>query len=301
MSSCWRYGGEAGQVVAVGQHGQRLGAEEVVVPDAEQAEEHRQVLLERRGAEVLVDGVEAVEHLAEAVGPDGDHQRQADGRVVASSGRRPSPRSRTCWRCRCRTPRTSLGVGGHRHEVLGHRRRRRRGRRAAHSRAEWALVIVSRVVKVFERDDEQRLGRVEVAGGLVEVGAVDVGDEPHRERRGRRRAAAPRRPCAGPRSEPPMPMLTTLRIALAGVARPTRPSAPGRRSRPCGRAPRAPRGPRRRRRPRSTRVARRPQRDVQHGAVLGDVDLLAGEHGVAQLGDPGACGPGRTAARASRR
>ena len=29
------------------------------------------------------------------------------------------------------------------------------------------------------------------------------------------------------------------------------------------------------------------QRDVQHGAVLGDVDVLAREHGVAALGDAG--------------
>ena len=46
-----------------------------------------------------------------------------------------------------------------------------------HSRAVWALVIVSRVVNVFEADDEQRLLGVEVAGRLGEVGAVDVGDE----------------------------------------------------------------------------------------------------------------------------
>ena len=46
----------------------RLGAEEVDVPDADQAEEDGQVPLERRGAEVLVDGVEAGEHVAEALG-----------------------------------------------------------------------------------------------------------------------------------------------------------------------------------------------------------------------------------------
>ena len=37
---------------------------------------------------------------------------------------------------------------------------------------------------------------------------------------------------------------------------------------------------------------RRPQRDVQHGAVLGDVDLLAAEHGVdarAQAGFLASC------------
>ena len=36
---------------------------------------------------------------------------------------------------------------------------------------------VSSVVKVFEQIDEQRLGRIEVARGLDDVGAVDVGHE----------------------------------------------------------------------------------------------------------------------------
>ncbi len=58
-------GGEALQVLLVGQHGDRLRAEEVGVPDGEQAQQHRQVALERRGAEVLVHLVEAGEHRAE--------------------------------------------------------------------------------------------------------------------------------------------------------------------------------------------------------------------------------------------
>ena len=40
-------------------------------------------------------------------------------------------------------------------------------------------------------------------------------------------------------------------------------------------------------------VARHPQRHVQDRAVLGDVDLLAGEHRVAALGAPRAPGPAR--------
>ena len=60
------------------------------------------------------------------------------------------------------------------------------------------------------RDDEQRLRRVEV-GVFSHVGRVDVGDEPAP-------GTGPCSPCnasyaiTGPRSEPPMPMLTTLRI-----------------------------------------------------------------------------------------
>ena len=90
----------------------------------------------------------------------------------------------------------------------------------------------------------------------------------------------------GPRSLPPMPMLTTLRIRL-----PVWPvHAPD--ADPVGEA----------RHPvedavhlRDDVVAvdldalalRRPKRDVQDGAVLGDVDLLAREHRVAQLLDTG--------------
>ena len=40
-------------------------------------------------------------------------------------------------------------------------------------------------------------------------------------------------------------------------------------------------------------VARHPQRDVEDGAVLGDVDVLAGEHRVAALGDAALARPAR--------
>ena len=72
-----------------------------------------------------------------------------------------------------------------------------------------------------------------------------------------------------------MPMLTTLRDPLAGVALSTRRRAPGRRRRPSGRAPRARRPPRPAPSTVERRVARQPQRGVQHRAVLGDVDVLA--------------------------
>ena len=37
-------------------------------------------------------------------------------------------------------------------------------------------------------------------------------------------------------------------------------------------------------------LARHPQRDVEHRAVLGDVDVLAGEHRLAALGEPALVG-----------
>ena len=49
------------------------------------------------------------------------------------------------------------------------------------------------------------------------------------------------------------------------------------------------------------RASRRAQRDVQHGAVLGDVDLLAAEHRVDARAQAGLLAPAAAAARASRR
>ena len=63
------------QVLVVRQDRLRLRAEEVVVPHADQAEDHRKVSLEGRGAEVLVDRVEAREHLPELLVADGEHER----------------------------------------------------------------------------------------------------------------------------------------------------------------------------------------------------------------------------------
>ena len=101
-------GREACQVVAVGQDRVRGGAEEVGVPDPDQA----------RGAP---GGYAPTEPSRSArpwsrkpasispkpSGPIAIIRRQPDRRVEASSGRRPSPRTRTCSRCRCRIAATS--------------------------------------------------------------------------------------------------------------------------------------------------------------------------------------------------
>src|SRR5262249_15477680 len=68
------------EVLVVGQYGNRLGAEEVAVPDAEQPHQHWHVALKRRRAEMLVHLMEAGEHVAEIIRPDGDHGREPDGR-----------------------------------------------------------------------------------------------------------------------------------------------------------------------------------------------------------------------------
>ena len=84
-------GREAVQVLAVRQHGVALGTEEVDVPDIEQAHQRDGVVLERGVAEVLVDGVEALEELLEALGTEHDDQRQAHGGVNGIAAADPVP------------------------------------------------------------------------------------------------------------------------------------------------------------------------------------------------------------------
>ena len=66
-----------------------------------------------------------------------------------SSDRRPSPRTRTCWRCRCRT--WKLRPHWSRRPRNASRRPPSSPSAATHqARAEWALVSVSSVVKVLD-------------------------------------------------------------------------------------------------------------------------------------------------------
>ena len=67
-------------------------------------------------------------------------------------------------------------------------------RRQHQSRAEWALVSVSSVVKVFDEMMNSVSAGVEIARGLDDVGAVDVRHEAKRHVAVGCNAAAPRRP-----------------------------------------------------------------------------------------------------------
>ena len=84
-------GWEPFQVLLVRQYRDRLRSEEIVVPDGQQAHEHRQVALERRGAEVLVHLVEAIQQSAEVIRADSTHGRQADRRVHGVAPADPVP------------------------------------------------------------------------------------------------------------------------------------------------------------------------------------------------------------------
>ena len=241
----------------------------------------RQVALQRRLAEVLVHRVEAGR--ASRRTPRVRSRAWSRGRSPSpsSSGRRPSPRSRTCCRCRCRTPRRPRRWS----------RRRRSAWRPPPRPAEPGQRPIPRGVGVGHRlqrreglrgDDEQRLRRIEVAGRLGEVGAVDVGDEAE----GHVAAAVVAQRLVGHhRAEVGAADADVDDVAdrLAGVALPLARADPLGERAPSGRAPRGPRWTTSSPSTISERSARHPQRDVQDGAVLGDVDLLAREHRLAPL------------------
>ena len=142
-------GGEPLQVLVVGQHRDGLGAEEVGVPDGRAAPSAPAGSARTapcgsarpsRGSRPASRGTAPARSRAWSRGRSPS---------PSSSGRRPSPRTRTCWPCRCRTspPRRRWS-----------RRRRSASRRAcsspsaasSQSRAVRALVIVSSVVKVLD-------------------------------------------------------------------------------------------------------------------------------------------------------
>ena len=186
-------GGEALQVLVVRHHADGLRVEEVAVPDREQPHEHRQVLRERRGAEVLVHRVEAGEHLAEVLGTDRDHRRQADRGVHRVAAADPVPEAEHVRGVDAEL-RDALGVGRDRDEVLGDRVVGRRARRRPSPAPSVAFVSVSSVPNVFEETMNSVSSADEVARRLDEVGRVDVRDEAERQvARGVVRAA-PRTP-----------------------------------------------------------------------------------------------------------
>ena len=140
-----------------------------------------------------------------------------------------------------------------------------------------------------------RIGRLQHVG---EMAAVDVG---HELAARARRAVKARSACtamAGPRSEPPMPMLTTSVkgfCALPTIAPPRTPSAnASMRSRSLmtvlldlGAA--------------DAGARRLAQRHVQHRAILGGVDLLAAPHRIDALAQPDGVGELQRACRARSR
>ena len=275
-------GGEAVQVLVVGQDGAGFGAEEVAVPDREQAHQHRQVFGQRRLAEVLVHRVEAGQHLGEAGRADRQHRREPDRRVHRVAAPDPLPE-----------PEHVVGVDPERGDLLGVGRDRdevlRDRRLVAAEAGQRPLAGGAGVGHRLQRreglrgDDEQGLLGVEVAGRLDEVGAVDVGDEAEghlapaevaQRLVGHHRAeVGAADPDVDDVADRPAGVADPLAAAhpLAEVAHPVEGLVDLLDDVDAVDDQRA--------------AARHPQRDVEHGPVLGDVDVLAGEHRFAPFVD----------------
>ena len=229
--------------------------------------------------------MQAGEELAKPDGPDGDHQREPDRRVHRVAAAHPIPEAEhvaTVIVDRVDAELGDLGgVGAHGDEVLRHRGIAQRGRQPAAS-----LVGVGDGLDGGERlgtDHHQRGGRVEIGEVGGDVGAVDVADE------------AAHQP--------------GLAEGLGGEVRHGRPQVAaadadvddGGDALPGGAQPLAAAHLLRERRHaiehcvhighhvvtihHHAGTGRRAQRGVQHGALLGGVDQLAGEHRIATLGN----------------
>ena len=273
------------QQLGVGQDGVGLGAEEVGVPDVEQPHQGRHVARRARwcGSARPSRGTRpAARRTGRARSPPPARCRS---RSPSSSGRRPSPRSRTRWPGRCRTPPPCRA-----------RWRRPRsasayglaGRRAPAQPVEQPGLAESGVGERLEGaeglagDDEQRGSRVQPGqlrgasvGSMLEmnrhsIAVLAVGRERlvghHRAEVGAADPDVDDR--ADPLAGDPGP-----RAGADLVGEGVDPVA----------APRARRRRRPDRRPPATTSAGQPQRGVQHGAVLGDVDVVAAEHRVAAV------------------
>ena len=184
-------GGKAPEPLVIGDHAVRGVAEDVAVPDAEQPHQDRDVALDRRFAEVLVDLVAAAQEFVEAVGPDRDRERQPDARPDRIAAADPIPEAEHPRRLDAEfAPPCRAGS-----------RRRRNGRRpplrrapcAIQARAVAALVIVSCVVKVFDETMNSVRDGIEPAQRVADVRAVDVGDEMAAQLRRRKGRERPRR------------------------------------------------------------------------------------------------------------
>ena len=246
-------------------------------------------MFDSRGAaqEVLVDGPEPGQHLGELPGTDGHHQREADRRVVGVATAHPVPELEHVGRVDPELGHPLL-VGRHRHEVPGHRLG------SGPHPVEQPTAGRRRVGHGLERREglrahhEQGPGRVQVLGLGPQVDRVDVRDETVGDaglgvvgqglgRHGRPEVRSPD-PDVDHRGDP-----------LAGVPGP-RPRAD-----PVGQVAHLGQHP--------VDVGhhvlavdhqmlarRHAQGHVEHGAVLGRVDVAPGEHGVTPFGHAGPTG-----------
>src|SRR6266487_394936 len=73
-----KVGAETPKIMVIGQDRYSLSPKEIVVPDTNQSEEHRQVAFKRSSAEVLIHLMEAGQHFAKVFRANSDHQRKSN-------------------------------------------------------------------------------------------------------------------------------------------------------------------------------------------------------------------------------
>ena len=284
-----KVGRETVQVLRVGQDRVGVGAEEVRVPDVEQAHEQRDVVRGRSGREVLVHRAETGEEVLETIRTDREGEGGADRRIHGVATADPAPEAEGVVRIDAELG-DLVQSGRDGDEVLRDRLLLPRlvGRQAAFAqRAEEPLAHDLRVRDRLEGreglggdDDEGRL-RIEALRRLARIRGVDVRDETALEAfsdEGLERLVRHDRAEVGTADADVHDGLDRL----AGDARPfARAHAVGEvvdlredlvdigdrvlavdLERVLGRAP---------------------QRRVEDGPVLGDIDVLAREHAVAQI------------------
>ena len=278
-------GGETPKPLVIGDHAVGGVAENVAVPAAQQSHQDRNVAIDRRFAEVLIDLIGAAQEFVEPVGPDRNRERQSDARPDRIAAADPVPEAEHPRRLDAEL-RDLVELGRDCGEMVVHRRFANPlrdpcagGRRVGH-----CLHSGERL----RRDDEQRPRGVEAAQGVADIRPVDVGDEVAAQLRRRERrqgAGRHRRAEVGPADadiddvghrlaeraahaalayvggelEHPLPRVEDVRHDVVTVDQ----------HRLAG------------------EIA---QSGVKDRALLGDVDLLAGEHRLPLGFNPGGLG-----------
>ena len=171
-------------------------------------------------AEVLVHLVRTGEQLAEVCRARSRASTTSRSPTTSSTGRRPSPRTRTCSRCRCRTRAPCSAFVDTATKCRATAASSPPTPASNQSRAERAFVSVSSVVNVFDDTMNSVSAASKPCTASTQIGAVDVGDEPELHARAGCTARSASYAIAGPRSLPPIPMLTTFADRSAGVPAP---------------------------------------------------------------------------------
>ena len=169
---------ELPELVAVRQYDMGLRAQEVAVPDADQAEQYWQILGERCGPEMLVHRVEARKHRPEVVGADRNHQREADGRIERIAAADPVPEPEHVGSVDAKFG-DLLRVGRDGDEVVGHSFLAERVDQPCAGRAGIGERLDGR--EGLGADDEHRLGRLEPGDSTPEICPIDVRHESARQ------------------------------------------------------------------------------------------------------------------------